>query len=229
MRCRKVRSFLSAYCKDELGAGRRLAIGEHLSNCSSCRRQEAIYRSMNEASSRMPDLRVSDDFNTRLLHRVAQERFAETRTKAYLPRPAPLIAWGKVIPVLTTVCLVALVAVVAPRISRNVPFTDSADRSLDDSYLTAQPIDNPNLTIEMDKDWSLSSQLARVERVSRISNAVTRVGSFGRDDLASRLGHLASRTASRVPYRRDHYTVRPVVRIYLGPETSSGKEAAKVY
>ena len=51
MRCRKVRSFLSAYCSDELNVRRKLAVSEHLSACSSCRQQDALIRSMNSSTS----------------------------------------------------------------------------------------------------------------------------------------------------------------------------------
>ena len=80
MRCRKARSYLSAYCNDELTDRTRLAVSDHLSTCSTCRKEEAIYRSMISSGAEIEGLKVDDDFNTRLLNRSAQERFAQTRT-----------------------------------------------------------------------------------------------------------------------------------------------------
>ena len=107
MRCRKVRSYLSAYCNDELSGRKRLTIREHLATCSGCRSEEEIYVSMSEAGGRLEEFAVSDDFNLKLLNRIGRERFAETRTEAHLPKRAPLISWRQVVPVLSAVALVA--------------------------------------------------------------------------------------------------------------------------
>jgi len=109
MRCRKVRSFLSAYCSGELDRRHNRAVSEHLLTCAACRREEAVYRQMVEAVAEVPQMGITEDFNSRLLNRIAQERFAETRTKAYMPKPAPLFLWRRVAPVLATFCLAVFV------------------------------------------------------------------------------------------------------------------------
>ena len=110
MRCRKVRSFLSAYCNDELTGRKRLAVREHLSTCCDCRREEAFYGSMKTAAGELPGLSVSADFNPQLLNRIARERFAETRTRAFLPRRAPIVSWSRAVPILAIVPVLALAA-----------------------------------------------------------------------------------------------------------------------
>ncbi|MCK4462475.1 MAG: zf-HC2 domain-containing protein, partial [candidate division Zixibacteria bacterium] len=112
MRCRKVRSFLSAYCRDELQSNRRRQVSEHLLACPACRRQETVCRDMNTTLQEMPTLKATDGFNQRLLQRVAQERFAETRTKAYQPKSAPLFLWRKLVPVMATACIALLAVIV---------------------------------------------------------------------------------------------------------------------
>ena len=43
MRCRRTRSFLSAYSNDELTGRQKRAVAEHLAECAECRREEAVY------------------------------------------------------------------------------------------------------------------------------------------------------------------------------------------
>jgi len=229
MRCRKVRSFLSAYCSDELNVRRKLAVSEHLSTCSSCRQQEAIYRSMNESYPKIPESKVSDDFNARLLNRIAQERFAETRTKAWLPKSAPAFRWGRAVPVLVTVCLLALVTIMVPGWDDQGQLDHMAGGNLDDSYLTVQPDGNPNMTDRIHDNWSLPTQLALAERVNRISNGLTQIGSFGGYNRATISSSLVSSRRGQIPYAGSYYKVRPVIKVYVVPGTSSGKEEVKVY
>lgn len=231
MRCRKVRSCLSAYCNDELSGSDRLAIAEHLSTCSACRKEAAIYNSINENRSEISELKVSNDFNVNLLNRIAQERFAETRTKAYLPRTAPRVVWGRAIPAFVTACLVLVVSVVmlTPGAKQGIVPGASDSRSLSDAYLTVQPTTNPNLTVNLDQGWSLADQLARVERVSVISNRLSRADGFDWDDYSSGLRQASSHAGYRAPYAPNYYQVRPVVRIYGLPGASSVKEVTKVY
>jgi len=235
MRCRKVRSFLSAYCHDELNSRRKLAVSEHLLTCSACRREEEIYVQMAGATLNLPEYQVSEDFNARLLNRIAQERFAETRTKAYQPKAAPLFAWTRLATVVATACL-AVFAVVSllPEGDITSPImtadnsqsvTDSS--SLDNSYLTVEPVTNPNMTVPMEKDWSLDRQLARAERVKEISNSIIPVGSFGGPQY-----QLSSRnllTGQPVPYLLNQYRMRPVVKIYVLPQSIRLEEGNKPY
>lgn len=227
MRCRKVRSYLSAYCNEELTGGRKLAVSEHLATCSSCRKEEAIYRSVSLAGRQVKSLRVSDDFNTKLLNRIAQERFAETRTKAYLPKNAPLAVWSKLVPAVVTACLVLAVGLYSldsfDNSNGGMPMADTGERP---DYMTVQPINNPNMTHPMDKDWSLTDQMARTERINSITN---RIGS--RAGFPSQANQLASTTTRMqpAPYVIQYIRIRPVMRIYRTIDTSAGKEDSKTY
>jgi hypothetical protein len=238
MRCRKVRSFLSAYCHDELNSRRKLAMSEHLLTCSACRREEDIYQQMADSSGQLASVEISDGFNTRLLNRIAQERFAETRTQAYLPKAAPLFSWKRVAPVMLTACL-AMFAVISltPNDDGSSPMIAADDASqtilgsdgdLDDLYLTVQPTTNPHMTVNMEKNWSLDRQFARAERIREISNSIIPAGSFGGQQyqLTSSRSHLMGRP---VPYLLNQYRVVPVVKIYVRPQSTTRQEGNKPY
>ncbi len=228
MRCRKVRSCLSAYCREELTGRRYTAVSEHLLNCKSCRAEEEVYRQMYAAVAKIPSMPVSTDFNARLLDRVAQERFAETRTRAYLPKSAPLFSWRKGVPVVVTACL-AIFAVVSMMPSTDQPGSRVlAGDSSDDSYLTVQPVSNPNMTVRMHKDWSLDRQLAHTQRANRISNNLMPVGSFGRS-YATPVSTGAPVTGRPVPYLRQNLQVRPVLKTYVLPASTANQEGDKPY
>ena len=231
MRCRKVRSFLSAYCNDELTGRKKLAISEHLSTCSSCRREEAAIRSIRLATEQVPKLKVSDDFNTRLLNRIAQERFAETRTRAFLPKRAPVFTWGRVAPVFISACLLIVVGIFSFKsgtIEQN-NYRPVADRSQSESYLTVQPVNNPNMTVNMKKDWSLNDQLARAERVNRITSRMTAAGYLSAFDYGNQLVSSSSSNIRPLPYIESYYKLRPVVRIYRSAEPNTTREGTKTY
>jgi len=176
MRCRKVRSLLSAACSEELDARQHAEVREHVASCPSCKREYAVYASIQEAAREIPDEPISDDFNARLLNRIAQERFAETRTKAYLPKRAPRFQWRSLVPVAVVAGLLAVVTLnvyqPSQEMSSSVP-TASTPIHMDDRYLTAQPSSNPNLTVAMEGSWTLNQQLARTERLDQISQRLT--------------------------------------------------------
>ncbi len=176
MRCRKVRSLLSAACSDELDARQHASVREHVADCPSCKREYAYYSSIREAGREISDAPVSDDFNARLLNRIAEERFAETRTKAYLPKRAPQFQWRSLVPVAVVAGLLAVVTLNVyqpePPVS-TVGRTASALSHMDDAYLTAQPSGNPNVTVAMEDSWTLNQKLARTERLDQISRRLT--------------------------------------------------------
>lgn len=189
MRCRKVRSLLSAASFDELGARQQAAVREHTAGCPSCRKEASYYASIKQAVGELPGRGLSDDFNTRLLNRIAEERFAETRTKAYLPKPAPRFAWRLLAPVTATVALlaVAVVSMYSPSERPSHPFvstTSAQPGHIDDSYLTVQPLHNPNMTVGLNGAWSLDQQMARAEKLERISSQLTNRYGFGNMHLA---------------------------------------------
>lgn len=231
MRCRKVRSYLSAYCHDELDGRRRLAVSEHLLTCDTCRAEEAVYEQMSEALPQMEKVAISDDFNARLLDRIAHERFAETRSRAYQPKAAPLFMWRKVVPVVVTACL-AVFAVIAmiPDGNNPSPMMAGQTEDLDDSYLTVQPVSNPHMTVNLTKDWSLDRQMAQAEQGSRISNQMIPASSFGGRQYHSPLAHRVSLPGQPIPYLSGQYRMRPVFKIYVPAQQGTPqKEGEKPY
>ena len=227
MRCRKVRSCLSAFCKDELGSRQRLAVSEHLAECAACRREAALYKSICETSRELTSPGLSSDFNNRLLNRIAQERFEETRTEAYFPKAAPLLSWGRALPAVVSACVVILAVIVALTPQGNVDH--AADNSnLDNAYLTAQPTNNPNITQRMADEWSLNRQLAHVDRINSISDLVV-PNYFGQAIPAGMASSVSPHLRQGSPFAPTYYKVRPVVRVYLTPEAAAAKEAAEVY
>ncbi len=181
MRCRKARSLLSAACSEELDVRQHAAVREHVASCPSCKREHAIYASIQEAAQELPPEPISDDFNTRLLNRIAEERFAETRTKAFLPKRAPRFQWKTLVSVTVAAGLLAVVTlnVYQPnqQMSSLIPTattpTAEAPTHMDDRYLTAQPSGNPNVTVAMEESWTLNQKMAQTERLDQISQRLT--------------------------------------------------------
>lgn len=228
MRCRKARSFLSAYCHDEIDGKIKLALEEHLSDCSSCRKEEAVFRSLNKEAAKVDSLKVTKDFNNILLNRIANERFAETRSKAYLPKPAPVITWMRAVPAFASVCIIIFAAVAvfnpgSPDSNDEMQTIYSNVSSLDNTYLTVQPTDNPNMTQKLDKNWSLVDALAKSDRLTRFSNSMQPTNRFN----SSSLSLVSSQKNS--PFASNYYRVRPIVRIYVAPKSTTVKEGMGVY
>ncbi|MEA1980682.1 MAG: zf-HC2 domain-containing protein [candidate division Zixibacteria bacterium] len=236
MRCRKVRSFLSAYCNDELTPNRIDAVADHLDNCADCRREETLYRSILDASRKVSTKKTSADFNNKLMNRIAQERFKETRTKAYLPKRAPLFSWSKVVPAVAAVCLVLFVSAVtynnysSSSISQPLAVNTNNDDG-DDSYLTVMPTNNPNLknnVATVDKNWSFNRQLAQAERINKISNVLT---SSASSDFYN--SPFEFRTSNNqiveipLPFVKSYFIIRPVIKVYVSPDNTNGKEDAR--
>ncbi|HUV31153.1 MAG TPA: zf-HC2 domain-containing protein [Acidobacteriota bacterium] len=231
MRCRKVRSFLSAYCNDELTGRKRLAVREHLSTCCDCRREEAFYRSMRAAAGELAGLSVSSDFNTQLLNRIARERFGETRTRAYVPRRAPVVRWSRTVPVLAIVPVLVLAAAywLAGGLTTGPVEVGPSPYVVGDDYLTVQPANNPNLTGALKKDWSLDKQLRWTDRMARISNSITERTGFGNLHLAGSLGDRAGDLGPGIPYVTTYYRVQPIIRVYQSSHRTSVQEDEEVY
>lgn len=234
MRCRKVRSLLPAFSSDELTGRRQVAVREHLSTCASCRQELIVYRSLRDAGRSEPAYSVSEDFNQRLLNRIARERFAETRTRAHLPRPAPWLSWTRWVPATLAAALVAVVG-----LTMFMPLTDSpvgVDRFAgvagngDDAYLTVQPVNNPNVTSRMKRNWSLQDQLARTARLNRVSNHLASSSGFVvfGDQVNSRVVTVSQ--SGNSPFGRDYFKMRPVIRVYNSTATAPANgEDGRIY
>jgi hypothetical protein len=231
MRCRKVRSFLSAYCNDDLTGPRKLTVGEHLATCSECRREEAVLRSMSQAGQQLAEMNVSSSFNTTLFNRLAQERFAATRTKAFLPKRAPVILWQRAVPAFATACLAVLlvVAVFSSHLKNESSFTERVGSPLDDSYRTIQPVNRAEKTVNLNESWSLRRQIAQTERMNRISEAIAQQAAWS--DLYRPYMWVAvlSPSTRPLPSTPSYYQVRPVVRMFMPPEPPPEKEVHQAY
>jgi len=229
MHCRKVRSLLSAACSDELDGRQQAVVKDHLASCLSCRKEASYYSSLRLAARELPKRTPSEDFNTRLLNRIAQERFQETRTHAYLPRRAPRLTWRTLAPVLVTACL-ALVMVGNflygdKLFTPNTP-TSTLPTPMDDRYLTAQPGNNPNLAVGLHQDWSLRKQLAQAERLEQISRGLANQYGFGNLHLTS-----GTMTAGSVNPAISPFFLRqqPVYRVYRLSGSSDGRGGSQAY
>lgn len=230
MRCQRVRSYLSAYCREELIGRKRLAVQEHLAGCESCRRQEEFQRVMNHHMVELRGPALPGDFNTKLLNRLAQERFNETRTKAYLPRRAPIFVWRRLVPVLAglSVVLFAAVSMVGNRYGGPGALFKLSGLGGDDSYLTVQPYGNPNMTTELRKDWTLEAQMRQAARVNRISGLLTSSNGFGSETHGT-LEMTNPFTGERMPYTVVIFRMRPVVRVYEPSNTPQVEGANSIY
>ncbi|MBN2226748.1 MAG: zf-HC2 domain-containing protein [candidate division Zixibacteria bacterium] len=236
MQCRKVRSFLSAYSKGELEEAKRREISAHLEQCPECRREEAGFRDVFGALSKLPDARLSDDFNNRLLNRIADERYRETRTRAYLPKQAPAIGMRRMVPVVATFCLM-LAFVLTGGIERllvpddggyMVAQQDMGSGNMDDSYLTVQPAASRTFSQHASKHWNFDRQVARANRVRGYMNQLASSNTFADNTTAWStqgklvLGHLGLGPATT-------YRPRPIIRTYIAPQNDAVKEVRQVY
>jgi hypothetical protein len=229
MHCRKVRSLLSAACFDELAARQQAVVKDHLASCPSCRREASYYDSIRQATRELPKRTLTNDFNTRLLDRIARERFEETRTRAYLPGRAPRLSWRTLAPVLVTACLVLAVGgnfLLGDKTPAPDTTFSTMPSSMDDRYLTAQPGNNPNLTVGLHQDWSLKQQIVRAERLEQISRALANQHGFGDLHLAGSTtpGAGFDPTASRFYLRQ-----QPVYRVYRINGNADGRGDSQAY
>ncbi|MEW5795395.1 MAG: zf-HC2 domain-containing protein [Candidatus Zixiibacteriota bacterium] len=229
MRCRKARSLLSAACSDELGIRRQAAVREHLASCPACRKEASYYMAVRHAAGELPQKSLSEDFNTRLLNRIAQERFKEARTAAYLPHRVPRLSLRVYVPAAVAVAL-ALFAV--SLIDRQDSFVPSSAENrqlpepLDDRYLTVQPDRNPNLSMGLSGNWSLRQQLDRAERLDHISRGLTNPYGFGNLHLAG--SRVSAYGVDLVAIPRSSQQV-PVFRYYRISGGADSREDGQAY
>lgn len=230
MRCQKVRSYLSAYCNDELTGSATSGVSDHLATCDSCRTEEQHFRDLLRGGKELNTGRLSEGFNNRLLDRIAHERFAETRTKAYFPKAAPSLLIRRLVPILVTACLVAAVVITNLSPGKNSRSDEFAEGNvqLDDSYLTAQPANNPHMSAMLHKGWTLGDQLARQDRINRISQQLTYDFPFNYYNQGNAV-NVSTHSASQVPYVDGFYRVRPVIRVYELANPNTSKEPEVTY
>ncbi len=216
MRCRKVRSCLSAYCREETSPALSAKIKEHLSECSSCRREEAAYKSMNRLVAGLPHQAVADDFTARLFEKIGQEGFAEKRTRAYLPKRIPRFGMARLAAAASVAVIIMAMgiglhlgdAIFAPSGSQVSNSTTRMANSSDDRYLTAQPDDNPFLN----EHKSVSKMVAQYSRWREFSQQLRDNVGVGQMLDAQNVAFASSQGVGGV---NTGITVRPVVKDYL--------------
>ena len=227
MRFRKIRSYLSAFSNDELSDRKQERVREELAGSEALRREESIYRSIRDCCPELPKENVSNDFNARLLDRIARERFAETRSRAFMPRTSVPHAWGRLVPVLATVATLVIVGInflaVPGGRQQTVP---GADNALGDSYKTVSSENNPNMRTNVGRKVSLPDMIAIVDRADEISNMLTANSQF--TNVSSGIGSnwIAQTNMVRVPFTVHYYRVVPSQR---SQQHVSGKQEDRVY
>lgn len=230
MRSRKVRSFLSAYCNDELEGKRQDAVREHLAHDDSLQDEARVYNAIRQASQDLDQQEVSDDFNNRLLNRIAEERFAETRTKAHMPRlTLPRPWWVKAVPAVVSAALVIMVAVnmMAPDTNLLGPIASADNGNLDNRYLTAQPTANPNVTHQLPSNWSLDRAMQRSQRINQLSATLTSSNGFvGRRSTPTGMQTVSVKRQGNSPFVTSYYEIRPVLKVY---RVTNSQEDGSVY
>jgi hypothetical protein len=216
MRCRKVRSFLSAYCRGETNPGLSAKIAEHLSECSSCRREEAAYKSMNGLIAGLPRQAVAGDFTARLFEKIGQAGFAERKTRAYFPRRIPRFGMARLAAAASVAVIILAMGIglhlgdtfFAPDGPRMMGPTATNANSANDRYLTAQPEDNPFLN----EHKSVSKMVAQYSRWREYSERLRENGGVGQMLGAQNAAFASSQATGGT---NTHITVRPVVKDYL--------------
>jgi anti-sigma factor RsiW len=201
---------------------------EHLAGCALCHREEAAVRAMFGATDSLQRSPLSVDFNARLLDRIARERFTETRTKAYLPRRAPLFSWPRLIPVVGVVAVAVLAFVGSEYLQRDlVAPTGGQQASLDDSYLTIQPQADRAMATNVNADWSFRSQIAQSERVNRVSGMLTNAAGFADPEPRVVIHFIVPYSDGRIDL--SGLRIRPVLRTYEPASATQAKETQSVY
>ncbi len=230
MHCQKVRSYLSAYCNDELTGSASSGVSDHLATCAGCRTEEQHFRDLLKGGRELNTYRVSEGFNNRLLDRIAHERFAETRTKAYFPKSAPSLLIRRLAPIVVTAGLAVAVVIANFSPNKNSQTGEFAVGSvqLDDSYLTAQPENNPNMSGMLHEGWTLGDQMARQDRINRISRQLTFDFPFNYYNQGNAV-NVSARTLSTAPYVNGFYRIQPVIRVFESANPNTSKEPEVTY
>ncbi len=216
MRFRRIRSYLSAYSNDELSDRKQNTVREQLAASESLRREEQLFRSMRDAAHEIPELKTSDDFNARLLNRIAEERFAETRSKAYLPRTTVPFPWRRLIPAVATVATFLLVSVgifSGRSIQNQHDSLATAGANQNDLHLTVQPDHNPNMQRGFSRNVSLRQLVERIDLADQLSSFLANDGFFVASSPSPNGFWAASGTIQQMPYTMHYHSFRPIMRI----------------
>jgi hypothetical protein len=232
MRCRKVRSCLSAYCRGEMAPGVAGDITRHIDSCPSCRREAEAFRAVNRMLTQQPVLKTGDEFSARLFARIANENFAEKRDKAYLPGRIPLMGASRLAVVAATAVIVLLVGA-GINLSRmegpsSVPLalstSNTSGGSENDLYLTVQPTHNPLLNSQK----SVSRMVQQYNRWRELSRVIR--SHSGAEQFMGNGSTVVMASSGYGSAPTNGIRIRPVVKNYLfTPENGSPNLKGDVY
>jgi len=111
MNCRKARSLLSAFSRDELSHSVKEKLLQHLENCPECQKHKAVADQVSDTVRQLPKHELSDDFNMKLFERIHNENRVEN-APAHMPRKAPssISYWTRVLAPAAAAAVVVIVA-----------------------------------------------------------------------------------------------------------------------
>ncbi len=220
MRCRKVRSFLSTYCKEELTERQSARVKEHLKNCTSCRREEEILRSVFNLVDKVPRLKVSNDFNARLYQKIGQEGTSKAKTRPYFPGRIPIFGTTR-LAFVATMAVAVLALGIGMNLSDDFWKVESPQMAISTSannggvsgelYLTVQPTDNPFLN----EHKSVAEMVKQYNRWRQYSQALRQHTAAEPFLFNPGNATLASMNNGIFPGGQQTVRIRPVIRNYL--------------
>jgi len=108
MNCRKARSLLSAFTKNELSHSVEEGLVLHLDNCPACKKASIVVEQIGQTIRHLPKAELSDDFNMKLFERIHNAPRDERFESAHMPKKAPsgfIFRIKYAAPVLATVAL----------------------------------------------------------------------------------------------------------------------------
>jgi hypothetical protein len=188
---------------------------------------------MRLATRQLPGRHLGVDFNPRILDRVAKERFAETRTQAYMPKAAPSFVWRRLVPAVVSVFAVAVVAISlvglpSGKSKDGLRLAEGVNIGENDDYITAHP--RADRIAHLNPQWSLNNHLAQTDRMARVTNSMTQTAGFERRGALTGIQAEFLFRDSRNPNTIYYYRVRPVIRVDNQTATNASyKESDKVY
>jgi len=165
---------------------------------------------MNQYIERFPKYSVSEDFNSRLLKKIADERFSETRSRAYLPKKIPVLTFNRLAPLFAAACFIFafMFSGGLNLMMDKQKSTEVVSTGLNDDYLTTQPGPDHILNQHLAANWVFSEQVARANRIKGLMTRLAGQNSFG---------SLASSSVNRY-YIPSFYRIQ---QYYPNPETNS--------
>ncbi|MCK4856817.1 MAG: zf-HC2 domain-containing protein [candidate division Zixibacteria bacterium] len=110
MNCRKVQSYLSAYCEGILSSDRVEKLEVHIKSCKRCEQEKQFTERILMAARALPTRSLPEDFNLQLLNRIYAEQ--SRPTESYLPTE-PRSLFGRRLGWLSALAAVSVCALVA--------------------------------------------------------------------------------------------------------------------